>query len=96
MKIDVRLMVTREQILRGTTLRLELAPPASVGDVLRRLVDQDRSLIGLILVTEPILGVKPGFALLLNGANVLLAPAALETPVSEGDRLSLIHGISGG
>jgi sulfur carrier protein ThiS len=96
MKVDVRLLVTREQILRGTTLCLELASPASVGDVLRRLADQDRSLVELALVREPTLTLRPGLALLLNGANVLLAPQALETPVSEGDRLSLIHGISGG
>jgi sulfur carrier protein ThiS len=96
MKIDVRVMVTREQIIRGTAVRLELAAPATVADALRRLAAQDRSLIGLVLDTEPVLSVRPGFALLLNGVNAVHAPRALETPVVEGDSLSLIHGITGG
>ncbi len=96
MKISVRIMATREQILRGTTLRLELAAPVCVGDVLRRLADQDRTLVGLVLEAEPVLSVRPGFALLLNGVNALHAPRGLETPVAEGDTLSLIHGITGG
>lgn len=96
MKINVRIMVTREQIVRGTTHDLEVVAPACVGDVLRRLVDRDQSLLGLVLDAGPVLSVRPGFALLLNGVNALHAPRGLETPVAEGDTLSLIHGITGG
>ena len=96
MTVNVRVMATREQIMRGTTLRLELVGPATVADVLRRLVAEDRSLIGAVLDTEPAVSVRPGFALLLNGVNALHAQRGLQTPVAEGDTLSLIHGITGG
>ncbi|MGD9675913.1 MAG: MoaD/ThiS family protein [Candidatus Bipolaricaulia bacterium] len=96
MRVHVRLMVTREQILQGRALDLDLTAPATIADGLRTLARHDRSVVGPILTPGPDLGVRPGLALLLNGVNVLHSPQGLETPVSEGDNLSFIHGISGG
>jgi hypothetical protein len=96
MRINVRIMATRDQILRGTTFELELAVPASLGDALQRLVDRDQSLVGTVFDTKPVLSMRPGFALLLNGVSTLHAPDGLKTPVVDGDTLSIIHGITGG
>jgi len=95
MTIEVRILVTKDQILRGTTARLDVASPACVGDVLLRLVEQDCRFADLALDKGPALAVRPGLALLLNGVNVSLSQG-LKTPVADGDRISLIHAISGG
>jgi|GEM_PF-2244180 hypothetical protein len=96
MRVHVRLMVTREQIVRGRTFDLDVGASATVTDVLRELVVRERDVIGPVLVPGPGLSVRPGLALLKNGVNVLHSPEGLETRLSEGDNLSFIHGISGG
>lgn len=96
MNVSVRVLATREQVLRGTTLRVDMPASSTLADVLRRVAESDRSLVGVALDTEPAVCVRPGFALLLNGVNTLHAPRGLDTPVAEGDTLSLIHGITGG
>lgn len=96
MNISVRVFATREQVLRGTTLRLDVPAPATVADVLRQLVQRDRSLVGLALDEAPALSVRPGFALLVNGVNALHSLQGLDAAVGEGDTLALIHGITGG
>ena len=94
MKVHVRLMVTREQIVQGRTLDLDMAASSAVTDILRELAESDRSVVGPILA--PDLSLRPGLALLLNGVNVLHLPEGLGAPLSEGDSLSFIHGITGG
>lgn len=96
MRVHVRVLVTREQIVQGRTFDLDVAASATVTDVLRELAVRERSLIGPVLVPGPGFSVRPGLALLKNGVNVLHSPEGLETRLSEGDSLSFIHGISGG
>lgn len=96
MRVHVRLMVTREQVVQGRALDLDLAASATIADALRALAVLDQSVVGPILGPGPGPSVRPGLALLLNGVNVLHSPRGLETRVSEGDNLSFIHGISGG
>lgn len=94
MKIHVRLMVTREQIVEGRTLDLEVAASACIGDALRELAERDRNLIGPVLGAD--FSLRPGLALLHNGVNVLHSSDGVAVRLAEGDSLSFIHGISGG
>ena len=94
MKIHVRLMVTREQVVQGRTIDLDVVASARIGDALRELAQRDRTLIGPVLGAD--LSIRPGLALLHNGVNVLHSSGGMAAHLAEGDSLSFIHGISGG
>jgi len=95
MKVQVRVLVTPRQVLRNRTFQIELPGPASVAEVLGMLPLNEDELQQLFQRRGAGVTLNPGLAVLINGENVAFRNG-LQTPISDGDRISLIHAISGG
>jgi len=95
MSVRVRVLITPVQVLGNRTYTVPVAEPVPLGDLLRGLPlpqNEERE-IWEEQHGEPKL--RTGLAVLVNGMNVMHS-AGLDTEVHDGDRVSLIHGISGG
>lgn len=95
MSVEVRLLVTSAQVLGRRSYSVPVTEPVTVGDVLRELPlpgDEKREIWA---DGDGASDLRTGLAVLINGRTVMHS-GGLATPVHDGDRVSIIHGISGG
>ena len=81
------------RLLTGKSeVRIELDNSASLRQALAALARQHATLAGRVLPTDG-QGLLPPYTLSLNGQSIVLD---LETPLSEGDRILILHMPAGG
>ena len=95
MRVRVRILVTPLQVMRYQTVEVELPEGGCVGEALHRLPLGAVELESLFQTGTPQLKLRLGLAVLINGENAAFRDV-LRTPLSEGDRVSLLQTIRGG
>jgi len=95
MKVQVRVLVTPKQVIQNRTFNLELPGPVPVADLLRMLPFREDERWQLFQCNGGEILLNQGLAVLINGENITLRNG-LQTLVSDGDRVSVIHALSGG
>jgi len=94
MRVQVRVMLSSERVIRNETLEIVLPDGATLVDLLERLplspTERKKYL------REDGRGLKEGMAILINGENVETLGLGPDTPLEDGCRVSLIYLLAGG
>lgn len=92
MELELRFFATFREAAGGKTVVREFADGSDVGDVLRELEAEYGGLDGRLIEDG---GLAPQINVLKNGREVLHLDG-LDTPMAEGDRLSVFPPVAGG
>lgn len=95
MSIEVRVLITSGQVLSNQSYSIPCSAPVGLRDLLSDVplsADEQREIWA---EQSGEFHLRSGLAVLINGLNVMHS-GGLDTEVRDGDRVSLIHGISGG
>ncbi|MBW1712253.1 MAG: MoaD/ThiS family protein [Deltaproteobacteria bacterium] len=94
MQVKVRIWLSPERVVRNETLKLTLPQGATVGDLLGRLPLTPAEKKKYLRANG--LGLKEGMGILVDRENVDLLAQGLDTPLKDGQVVSLIHLLAGG
>ena len=94
MKVRVRIMLIPERVIRNETLELELPEGSTVRELFAQLPLKSAEKKQLFKRGGSEL--NDGMGVLVDRKNVNLNAQGLDTPLSEGNLVSLIHLITGG
>jgi molybdopterin synthase sulfur carrier subunit len=92
MELELRFFATFREAAGGKTVNAEFADGSSVGDVLRELESEYEGMEGRLIVDGDL---APQINVLKNGREVLHLDG-LDTPMADGDRLSVFPPVAGG
>jgi len=92
MDIELRFFATFREAAGGKTVEATFADASTVGDVLRELEDEYEGMAGRLVVDGEL---APQINVLKNGREVLHLDG-LDTPLDDGDRLSVFPPVAGG
>jgi len=92
MELELRFFATFREAAGGKTVAAEYPDDSTVGDVLRALEDEYEGMAGRLIVDG---GLAPQINVLKNGREVLHLDG-LDTPMADGDRLSVFPPVAGG
>ena len=92
MELELRFFATFREAAGGKTVNAEFADGSSVGDVLRELESEYDGMEGRLIVDGDL---APQINVLKNGREVLHLDE-LDTPMADGDRLSVFPPVAGG
>ena len=92
MDIELRFFATFREAAGGKTVEATFADASTVGDVLRELEDEYEGMAGRLVVDGEL---APQINVLKNGREVLHLDV-LDTPLDDGDRLSVFPPVAGG
>jgi molybdopterin synthase sulfur carrier subunit len=92
MELELRFFATFREAAGGKTVTAEFADGATVGEVLRELESEYEGMAGRLIVDGEL---APQINVLKNGREVLHLDG-LDTPMAEGDRLSVFPPVAGG
>jgi len=95
MKVQVRVLVTPKQVVQNQTFEFEFSGPLTVAELLRMLPLEEEERRQIFQCRGQEVMLRPGLAVLINGENVTLR-SGLQTSIADGDRISVIHALSGG
>lgn len=92
MELELRFFATFREAAGGKTVNAEFADGSTVGDVLRELESEYEGMEGRLIVDGDL---APQINVLKNGREVLHLDG-LDTPMADGDRLSVFPPVAGG
>ncbi|MDB2226136.1 MoaD/ThiS family protein [Halorubrum ezzemoulense] len=92
MELELRFFATFREAAGGKTVNAEFADAATVGDVLRELESEYEGMEGRLIADGDL---APQINVLKNGREVLHLDG-LDTPMADGDRLSVFPPVAGG
>lgn len=92
MKLELRFFANYREAVGQKTLEREYPDDYDVGDLLRDLEDEYDELVGELIEDG---SVRSQVNILLNGRNVL-HEEGLDTPLSDGDAVSVFPPVAGG
>ncbi|MBP1921975.1 molybdopterin synthase sulfur carrier subunit [Halorubrum alkaliphilum] len=92
MELELRFFATFREAAGGKTVHREFEDGATTGDVLRELEAEYEGMTGRLIVDGDL---APQINILKNGREVLHLQG-LETPLEDGDRLSVFPPVAGG
>jgi sulfur carrier protein ThiS len=93
--VEVRVLIAPRQVIEDRTLRIEVAAPVPLRTLLAELPLSPDERRDVFVEEDAGVSLRPGLAVLVNGRNVMHS-TGLETEIRDRDRVSVIHGISGG
>ena len=94
MKIRVRIMLLPERVIRNETLEMDLPKGSTVRDLLAQLALTAAEKKKILKPDGS--GLNDGMGVLVDRKNVDLYAEGLDTPLSDGNQVALIHLITGG
>ncbi len=94
MRVEVRILLSPERVIRNETLKLELPPGATVRDLLDGLPFSPAEKRAFFKADGS--GLAVGMGVLVDRENVEVHGRGLDTVLRDGSRVSLIHLLSGG
>jgi molybdopterin synthase sulfur carrier subunit len=92
MELELRFFATFREAAGGKTVTAEFADGSTVGDVLRELEAEYEGMDGRLIVDG---GLAPQINVLKNGREVLHLDG-LDTPLDDGNRVSVFPPVAGG
>ncbi|TKX59649.1 MoaD/ThiS family protein [Halorubrum sp. SS5] len=92
MELELRFFATFREAAGGKTVNAEFADGSTVGDVLGELEAEYEGMEGRLIVDGDL---APQINVLKNGREVLHLDG-LDTPMADGDRLSVFPPVAGG
>ncbi len=94
MKVWVRIMLSPERVIRNETLEMELQTGSTVRDLITQLPLTAAEKKKILKPDGASL--KDGMGVLVDRRNVNVHAQGLDTPLADGNLVSLIHLITGG